>query len=207
MNPRALARPIARLAALAAVAALGACITLFPKATPSQLYRFDAQIQPPAASGPPIGIRAGVLDFDPASAGDRILTVTGDQVAYVQDGRWAIPASQLFQEAVEHGFNAPGSPARLVAISEASQARLRLRLEVTRFETRYLGGPKTAPTVLVTMRATLNRQDGSLVGEQPFEASIPAGGDSIGEIVQAYDAAVSKVVGDLVAWVGQNSAA
>lgn len=207
MNPRLARSVLARGAALAAAASLGACISLFPKATPSQLYRFDAQIQPPAASGPQIGVRAGVLDFDPASAGDGILTVTGDQVAYIQDGRWAIPASQLFEQAVEHGFSAPGGPARLVSISEASQAKLRLRLQVTHFETRYLGGPKTAPTVVVTVRATLNRQDGSLVGEQAFEASAPAGADTVGEIVQAYDQAVSKVVGDLVGWVGQNSAA
>ncbi len=46
MIPRALARSaparltIARLAALAAVAALGGCITLFPKTAPSTLYRF-----------------------------------------------------------------------------------------------------------------------------------------------------------------------
>jgi cholesterol transport system auxiliary component len=207
MNLRALAPVIARVAAFAAAAALGACITLFPKAAPSQLYRFDAQVQPPAASGPPVPVRVGVLDFDPASAGDAILTVTGDQVAYVQDGRWAIPASQLFEEAVEHGFSTPGGPARLVSISEASRAKLRLRLEVTHFETRYLNGPKAAPTVVVTLRATLNRQDGSLVGEQPFDASMPAGDDTVGAIVQAYDAAVSKVVGDLVAWVGQNGAA
>jgi cholesterol transport system auxiliary component len=207
MNLRALTPVIARLAALAAVAALGACITLFPKTAPSQLYRFDAQLQPPVASGPQATVRIGVLDFDPASSGDSILTVTGDELAYVQDGRWAIPASELFQEAVEHGFNAPGGQIRLVGISDASRAKLRLRLQVTHFETRYLNGPKAAPTVVVTMRATLNRQDGSLVGELPFDASVAAGDDTIGAIVQAYDAAVSKVVGDLVAWVDQNSAA
>ena len=128
-------------------------------------------------------------------------------MAYVQDGRWAIPASQLFEAAVEHGNSTPGGPARLVSISEASRAKLRLRLRVTHFETRYLNGPKAAPTVVVTLRATLNRQDGSLVGEQPFDASMQAGDDTVGAIVQASDAAVSKVVGDLVAWVGQNGAA
>ena len=207
MNLRALTPVIARLAALAAVAALGACITLFPKTAPSQLYRFDAQVQAPAASGPQVAVRVVALDFDPASAGDAILTVTGDELAYVQDGRWAIPASELFQEAVEHGFNAAGGQIRLVGISEASRAKLRLRLQVTHFETRYLNGPKAAPTVVVTMRATLNRQDGSLIGEQPFDASVAAGDDTIGAIVQAYDAAVSKVVGDVVTWVDQNSAA
>ena len=44
-------RALARLAALAAVSALGACITLFPKEPPAQLYRFDAAIQPPADAG------------------------------------------------------------------------------------------------------------------------------------------------------------
>jgi cholesterol transport system auxiliary component len=193
------------LAALAAVAALGACITLFPKTAPSQLYRFDAAVQPAAASGPPIAIRAGVIDFDPESAGDRILTVDGDQVAYVQGGRWAIPASQMFQEAVMHGFHAAGM--RLVDIGESSQARYRLRLQVTHFETRYLSGPKAAPTVVVSVRATLDRADGALVAEQPFEASVPAGDDRLGAIVQAYDQAASKVIGDLVAWVGQNGTA
>ena len=206
MNHRALARPIARLAALAAVAALGACISLFPKSTPSQLYRFDAAVQQaPPSSGPPIAVRAGVFDFDPAAAGDRILTVDGDQVAYVQDGRWAIPASQMFQAAVTHGFHASGL--RLVDVGESGQAQFRLRLQVTHFEARYLSGPKAPPTVVVTVRATLDRPDGRLAAELPFEASVPAASNNLGAIVQAYDEAVSKVVGALVAWVGQTGTA
>ena len=197
-------RAIARLAALAAVAALGACITLFPKEAPAQLYRFDATVQPPAASGPPVAIRATAVEFDPAAASDKILTVTGDQVAYVQDGRWAAPASQLFQQALEHGF--AGGQTRLVDITAAGQAKYRLQLQVTHFEARYLAGPKAAPTIVVSLRATLDRKAGPMVASQPFEASIPAGGPGLGEMVEAYNAAVSKVVGDLVAWVGQNTA-
>jgi cholesterol transport system auxiliary component len=213
MNPRALARPvtqrpiIARWLALAAVAALCGCISLFPKTAPSQLYRFDANVQAPTASGPPVAIRQGATDFDPAAGGDRILTVTGDQVAYIQDARWAIPASELFQQALERGLNAPGGPTRLVDIGEGGQAKYRLRLQVTHFEARYLGGDKAAPTVFVTVRATLDRQDnGALVAEHPFEASVAAGDNRVGAIVEAYDAAVSKVVGDLAAWVAQTAA-
>ena len=205
MIHRAIARQIiARWAALAAVAALGACISLLPKATPTQLYRFDAATQsmPAASGGPPIAVRAAMIEFDPAAAGDRILTVDGDQVAYVQDGRWALPASQLFQQALTHGFHASGL--RLVDVGEASQAKLRLRLQVTHFETRYLSGPKAAPTVVVTVRATLDGANGALIAEQPFEASVPAGDNRLGAIVEAYDQAVSKVIGALVAWVGQS---
>ncbi len=202
-------RALARLAALAAVAALGACITLFPKEPPAQLYRFDAAIQPPAANGPPVAIRAGMIEFDPASAGDAILTVTGDQMAYVQDGRWAVPASQLFQAAVEHGFSTAGGPARLVDITDASSARFRLQLKVTHFEARYLNGPKAPPTIVVSVRATLDRNKigGPMVAEMPFEASVPATDAGLGSIVQAYDQAVSQVVSGIVAWVGQNAGA
>jgi len=198
-------RALARLAALAAVAALGACVTLFPKTQPAQLYRFDATVQAPAASGSPVAIRQTTIDFDPAAAGDRILTVTGDQVAYMQDGRWAIPARELFQEAVEHGVNAPGGPVRLVDVGEAAHAKYRLRLQVTHFEARYLGGPAAPPTVVVSLRATLDRPDGSLVAAQPFEASVAASENRMGPIVEAYDAAVSKVVGDLAAWLAQSA--
>jgi cholesterol transport system auxiliary component len=205
MMHRALARPlIARLAALAALAALGACVTLFPKTAPAQLYRFEANVQPPASAPPSTAIREGMLEFDPASAGDRILTVTGDQVGYMDIARWAVPASQLFEAAVARGFDAYGT--RLVGIGEASQAKYRLRLQVTHFEARYLNGAAAAPTVFVTMRATVDRQsDGTLVAERPFEASVEASDNRVGAIVQAYDAATSKVVGDLVAWVGQTA--
>ena len=203
MIHRALARPVIAPVAVAALAALGGCITLFPKTAPAQLYRFDANVQP-AASAAPLAIREGNLEFDPAAGGDRILTVTGDQVAYVDTSRWAIPATQLFQQALDHGFAAAG--VRLVGIGETGQAKYRLRIEVGRFEARYLEGAAAAPTVFVSLRATLDREsDGAHVGERAFDASVPASANRMGEIVQAYDQAVSKVVGDLAAWVSQTA--
>jgi len=38
------------------------------------------------------------------------------------------------------------------------------------------------------------------VGEQIFEASVPAGDNRVGAIVAAYDQAVKDVLGKLVAW-------
>jgi cholesterol transport system auxiliary component len=181
---------------------LAGCITLFPKATPVQLYRFDAAIQPVQGSGRGFAVRTGFTEFDPQSSGDRILTVNGDQVAYIAEGRWAIPASQLFDEAVAHGFDAPGDAARLVAPGQAAKAEYRLRLQVIHFEARYLSGPTAAPTIVVTVRATLDRQsDLTMVGTQEFEAQVPASDNRIAPMVAAYDAATTKVVGDLVAWV------
>jgi cholesterol transport system auxiliary component len=162
-------------------------------------------VQPIQTSGRGFAVRTGSVDFDPASGGDRIMTVNGDQVAYIADGRWAIPASQLFDEAVAHGFNAPGDAARLVAPGQASKADYRLRLQVVRFEVRYTSGPTAPPTIVVVLRATMDRQrDLSLVGAKDFEADVPAADNRVGPIVEAFDAATTKVVGDLVAWVDQS---
>ena len=75
---------------------------------------------------------------------------------------------------------------------------------MTRFETRYTAGLTAPPTVVVVVRSTLERNtDLTLVGTQEFEAQVPASDNRVGPIVQAYDAAVTKVVGDMVAWVDE----
>jgi cholesterol transport system auxiliary component len=199
------ARIAAAGAALAFAGALAGCITLFPKATPVQLYRFGAQVQPVQNPGRPVAIRMGAPDFPPGSAGDRIMTVDGDQIAYIAGGRWVSPASRLFEEAVEHGFDAPGATVRLLGPAQG-KPDYRLRLDVSRFETRYTSGPTAPPTVVVVVRATLDRNaDLKFVGAKEFEADFPASDNRVGAIVQAYDGAVTKVVGDLVAWVDQAS--
>jgi len=201
----------ARLAAaglaLTVSASLAGCITLFPKEKPVQLYRFDAAVQPIQSSGRSFAVRTGMADFYAAAAGDRIMTVDGDEVGYVSTGRWASPANQLFDQAVAHGFDAPGDAARLVGPGQAAKAEYRLRLVVSRFETRYPSGLTSTPTIVVVVRASLDRQsDLAPIGTQEFEADVPAADNRVGPIVQAYDQATTKVVSDLVAWVDQAGA-
>jgi len=198
--PRA-TRLAAAGAALALAAGLAGCITLFPAEKPVQLYRFDAALQPaPPAGSPGFAVRVAATDFDPAAAGDRIMTVDGDQIGYINTGRWSAPANQLFDEAVAHGLGAPGDAAHLVG--PTGKAKYRLHLTVTRFEARYASGPTAPPTIAIVVRASLDRQsDMSAVASQEFEAEVPASDNRVGPIVTAFDAATTKVVGDLVAWV------
>jgi cholesterol transport system auxiliary component len=200
---------IHRTLAAAAVAALSlglaGCITLFPKEAPAQLYRFEAT--PPAATGtaPSFSVRLGQPDFDEAASGDQIFTSNGDQVAYLGGARWSAPAVQIFQATLAHAFAAAGGPARLVGSAAPGKADLRLTLTVTRFEANYAQGPAAAPTVVVRMHATLVREkDMSPVADQLFEADAPAADNHAGAIVTAYNAATTKAVGDLIAWVDQS---
>ena len=203
MSPmiRKLARP---LAAAAVAVGLSGCISLFPKAEPAGLYRFgEAQVSAP--KGPP-GAMFGVLKtpstFIRAAAGDRILTSTSGEVAYIAGARWVSPAFVLFEEAVARAFENDPGRARLIGRGEVGKAELMLRLEVRTFEADYVNGPKAAPEVVVRVRGVLSRsEDRALVGDQVFEARVMASDNRVSAIVPAYDQAVAKVLGEIVAWI------
>ena len=198
-------RRLAPLAvALAAALAVGGCVTLFPKAEPAQLYRFGGSIQSPAG---PVAARVTVLadtmDFDRESASDRILTVSGDEVAYVKGARWAAAASTLFRQALLRAFEAGGGPAQLVDRGQSAKIDQVLRLDVTRFEARYASAG-AAPTVVVRVRALLtNYGDRAIIGQRVFEADVDAGDNRMGAIATAFDHAAAQVLGQIVAWVNQ----
>ncbi|WP_299014119.1 ABC-type transport auxiliary lipoprotein family protein [uncultured Caulobacter sp.] len=197
-------RAIVRFAGVTALAfSLSACISVFPKTKPVGLYRFgEAEVSAP--KGPP-GAMFGVLKaptvFTRAAAGDRILTSSQGQVAYIADARWVSAASVLFEEAVARAFENDPGRARLIGRGEVAKADLVLRLEVRTFEADYVNGPKAAPEVVVRVRGVLNRNtDRALVGDQVFEARVKAADNRVSAIVPAYDKAVAQVLAQIVAW-------
>jgi len=200
-------RPTALLRAGVAGAlalSLAGCISLLPKSQPAQLYRFGAaQAALPDAtpSASSVGVFWGGGAFQRESAGDRILTITGDKVAYVAGVRWAAPADVLFQQSVERAFEAKGGPVQLVQRGAPAPTQYVLRMDVRNFETRYDAGLKAAPTVLIRVHAVLVRdRDRQLVSAEIFEASVAARDNRIGAIVHAYDEALAQVLDKAVAW-------
>ena len=199
-------RPLLRTAAIGACAlALSGCISLLPKSKPAQLYRFGPT---PAAAPSPARPHAVAVfrtngSFQNESADDRVLTVSGGKAAYIAQTRWVAPADILFNEAVATAFDA--SPVRLIARGQQGRFAYALRTDVRTFETRYDSGPNVAPVVVVRLHAALTRSDQSSVGEQDFEARVSASDNRVGEIVAAYNKAVSDVVGKLVAWTEANA--
>jgi len=193
-------RALLRLVIVGACAlALSGCISLLPKSKPAQLYRFGpvATGASPARAGSVAVFRTNG-SFAGEAADDRILTISGGKAAYIAESRWVAPAVVLFDEAVGQAFDA--SPIRLIARGQQGRSAYALRLDVRNFEARYAGGSDAAPTVVVRVHAALSRSDQTIVGEQIFEASVPAADNRVGAIVAAYDRAVGDVLGKLVAW-------
>ena len=190
---------------VAAASLLAGCISLFPKTEPAQLYRFGAttpQVQETASGEPGFGVLLTATGFDRAAAGDRILTVTGTQAAYIKDARWVTSSVALFDSALQRAFDADQGPARLVDRAEIARIDYVLKLDVRTFEARYDHGQAVTPTIVVDVHAALDRtQDRTVVGDRSFKASVTASDNRVGAIAEAFDQAVAEVLGELIAWV------
>jgi cholesterol transport system auxiliary component len=184
---------------------LAGCISLFPKTDPAQLYRFGAtmpQLQEAASGEPGFGVLLMATGFDRAAAGDRILTVTGTQAAYIKDARWVTSSVAQFDSALQRAFDADQGPARLVDRAEIAHVDYVLKLDVRTFEARYDHGQAAAPTIVVEVHAALDRtHDRSVAGDRSFRASVTASDNRVGAIATAFDHAVAEVLGELLAWV------
>jgi len=204
----ALPRSLKLLAAGALALSLGACVTVFPKDKPAQLYRFDGA-SPAAEAGAAASAQFGVAraggGFAQAASGDRLLTMTGSRAAYIADSRWVSPAQVLFNEALARAFDGNTGAARLLGRGEVGKADYTLRVDVTRFETVYDHG-NGAPNIVVDLRATLTSADRSVTNTRQVNAEVRAGSNRVSSIVEAYDQAVGKALGELVAWTNGRGA-
>ena len=191
--------------------ALAGCVTLFPKTKPVQLYRFGdhpVAAAPSAGSGPAFNVLGAQPAFTQAAGGDRILTVTGEETAYIADARWVAPAAVLFEEAETRAFEAAGGPARLVRRSDVAAPKLVLRLSVETFEVDYPSAGPHSPTVEVQAHAVLIRPlDRQVVAEKTFTVRAPVRENRLVAIVSAFEAATDQTLSQVVDWtnaVGAN---
>ena len=203
-----------RIAAAAMAAlCLSGCISLLPKTKPAQLYRFGLPPAASAAEGPEpaagrqFAVRAASLTFERAAASDRILTIDGDQAAYVAGSRWVTSAVSLFDAAMTSAFDRHQGPARLLAPGEPSIADYTLKVDVRAFEARYRQGAGAAPTVVVEAYVALVRR-GDLTDDHHriFTAATPASSNTLRGIAAAFDLSVAKVLNQIVAWVDAKGA-
>lgn len=195
---------------VALAAALGGCVTVFPEKKPARLYVFGSDWPAPAAPAAEADtvqvVRLGG-EFEPAAAGDRILTVTGHSAAYVADARWASPASTLFEEAVSRAFAARPGPVRLGRAGERGAATYGLIVSAPTFEARYPEGGG-APMISVDVRASLVRlSDGRRVAETAVSERRAASQNRQAAIVEAFDLAVTDALGQVVDWTEKAASA
>ena len=191
-----------RIARIGLLAALAGCVTLLPKDKPATLYRFgDSLGAAQDIPGKALVLRKAPTGFDRAAAGDRLLTVTGHQAAYVAGARWVSPASDLFDAALIRAFETAGAGTRLLTTAETARPNGVLAVNVEAFEARYDGGA-AAPTVVVEISASLSGlPGGKATSVKHILVKVPASENRQGAIANAFDAAVNQAVSQILTWV------
>lgn len=190
--------------ALGALALAVSACSLLSTPDPVQMYRFGGARDGDAvwAAAPSVEVSLRPVEFLTAARGDRILSVTGTEAAYIAGARWVSPAEGLFTDALEAAF-AESSTVRLIGRREVTPADHTLDVDVTAFEARY-AAPGATPDVVVTARVRLLNRDRSIAAERAFSARSPASANRVSAIVEAFDAATLDINGQIVTWVEAN---
>jgi cholesterol transport system auxiliary component len=209
MRSTTLARRVLAGASGLTVAAmlLGGC-ALLSTPDPVQLYRFGPLDSPYVGERSMASVQVSLrrIEFPEAVAGQRILSVTGHEAAYIAGARWVSDADELYAQSLEMAFGSRASGVRLIGGRELTRADAGLDVDITTFETRYTA-PGAAPTVVISARARLLAMpERTVVSEQIFSVSQPAANNRLGAIVSAYDAATQDLNQQIVAWVEANAA-
>lgn len=189
------------LGAVAAAILLSGCVSVFPKATPVQLYQlgFASGSAPAQAAPHRADILLAGLSLPQAASGDRMLTINGPEVAYISSARWVTPAAVLVREALERAYAANG--VTLVDRRFAAGQKLTLQVDIQTFAADYSGLGGGAPTVRIEGTARLVRaSDRSVLSERRFAQRQRASDNRVSAIVFAYDSALDGAVSDLVGW-------
>jgi cholesterol transport system auxiliary component len=208
-NPlsRALALMVAGLCALS----LGGCVTVFPKVKPVQLYHFGIQAEaaktPAKADAAGVTVLSGPVTFNRAVAGDRILSVTGGQSAYLAGGRWTTPAVLMFEESLNNAFVQGRGDARVIGAKDPVAARLILRLDVRAFEVRYPDNGRGVPTATVNISGLLaDTGTRAVAADRVFDCQVKARSNRLAAIVEAMNEAVSDCQTQIVTWTDETAA-
>jgi cholesterol transport system auxiliary component len=198
---------VIRTLALAAVAAvsLSGC-ALLSSPDPIQLYRFgDPTGSATTAVASPVQVKLRRVEMSQAAQGDRLLGVTGSEAAYIKGARWVSPALMLYGDALESSFASQARTVRLIGRRELTPTTRLLDIDVRAFETRY-DYEGAAPTVVVTARARMLRfPERTVVAEETFTVSQPAGENRVSAIVEAYDVATRDINTRIVGWTDANA--
>jgi cholesterol transport system auxiliary component len=203
---RALMKTLTTVTVLGVALTLTGCITLLPKTKPAQLYRFgyapelvEQKAQAAGTAGAvgktPVGIVFGTVTFPQDSAGDRIVTVEGSEVAYVAEARWTSAASGMFKNAISTGFARGGQTVTLEPRGPTA-ANFRLDISVRKFETDY---DHKRPTVSVALDARLIRlSDRMVVGQKFISADVAVRKSDMSLMADGYNQATTQVVTGLI---------
>jgi cholesterol transport system auxiliary component len=112
----------------------------------------------------------------------------------------------MFDQAEQQAFDQSGGAARLLHRGDPALAPVGLTLDVQSFGV-AVAGLKAPPTIVVTVHAMLtSAADRRVLGDQTFVSRQPASDNRVSAIVDAFNAATTDVLNQIVGWTNQRAA-
>lgn len=201
-------RPARALCILPSLLLLGGCLgSLVGGGKPDALYRFGSVADLPVQTAVGMPRRMLVLPpvrFPAAASGDRILTTSGDQVAYVKDVRWLSASSILYHDSLAETLRRRVPDLALADRGTVARAQAVLAVEVERFEASYEEGADRPPVIYVTGTASLiDPANRSVMARRSFGLPQRAPTNTAGGIVRAIDLASRQGIIELADWAAR----
>lgn len=183
---------------------LGACARLLPFADeePPAIYFLDA---PQEVSGGPVSVGWQLLIEEPSVPRmldtERIAVRAAPlEVSYYADSRWADRPSAMLQRLLIEAFQNNGALAGVGLSGQGLRPDYVLLTELRAFQAELPPG-QSLPLVRVRIHAQLiDDVDGKIVATHDFEQIVPATATDVRAVVHAFDAALDRVLGDIVIW-------
>ena len=188
--------------AAACLVSLGGCSLVFPTPAP-QLYRLA-----PRMNELPDATRASgqlIVDTPVASQSldtERIaLTRNRTTLDYFAGAAWTDRAPRLLQGLMIDAFQDSGQITAVGRDSSNLNADYQLETVLREFQARYAASDLSPPTVVVSVDVQLlSMTNRRVTGHIRVAKEVPAAQNSLDSIVDAFDAAVGEVIGDIVRW-------
>jgi cholesterol transport system auxiliary component len=121
---------------------------------------------------------------------------------YFAGASWTDSAPQLVQTLLIQSFENTGDIVSVGRDSSLLRADFILLTELRQFQADYSqGGQNNPPIVRVRVNLKLVKMpEREIVAGETFDAAVPAAGNSLAEIVDAFDEAIGKVMRRTVEW-------
>lgn len=184
----------------ACVALLAGCAST-PDALPNARYDLGALRIGNASAGalplPPVKVLAVAAprNLETDAFAYRLSYVDPQRMATYSDSHWTMPPARLLTQRLRDALAARGP---ILSGADPVRAVPLLEVELTRFEQDF-DAPEQSRGV-VDVRATLTQQ-GRVVGQRSFSASVPARSANAAGGAQALAAAADDVIAQVSAWL------
>jgi cholesterol transport system auxiliary component len=142
----------------------------------------------------------------PAGLDTRRIALSRSPVSldYFADSEWTDRLPDLIQTAFVESFENSHAIAALGRDAVGLRADFTLRSEIRHFEAEY-GAAGGAPTIAAVIVVELVKMPaGEIVAERTFATKQPAAANTIPAIVTAFDAALGKILQQIVVWTLTN---